>query len=241
VFGGHEWLTHIANQELEVSDRFPQTEIDDIIEGNRRVDFPKELLVHLNNSIVDYTNALLAYHDKSENQPLHFLLNERNNSRQAAREAHQRVKEYTLQAVDLWNRDRVRALTLVGRNCHIIQDSYSEAHTVRDEENPFCVKQVKAYMPRDPGFEQGVLFHGGRSGDTVGHVTPQDSIYIEGRQCRAPEGEAAVRECLQPFARHAITATSDYLRLVSSLARQRAADPEQAIDDYIDAYLSICE
>ncbi len=241
VFGGHEWLTQIANRELDDGDQFPQTEIDDIIEGNRRVDFPKELLVHLNNSVIDYTNALLAYHDKPENQPLHFLLNKRNNSKQAAAAAHQRVKEYTQQAVELWNQDRVRALTLVGRTSHIIQDSYSEAHAVRDEDNPLCVKHVKAYLRRDPGFEEGVHFHGGRSDDTIGHVTPKDSIYVEGRQCRAPQGEAAVRECLRPSAQYAITATRDYLKLVHELVRQQTDNPDAAMDDYIQEHLTMCE
>ena len=241
VFGGHEWLTYIANQELDYRDQFPQSEIDPVIEGNRRVDFPKELLVHLNNSIIDYTNALLAYHDKPENQPFHFLLDHRNDSPEAAAAAHALVKENTLRAVELWNENRVRALTLIGRSCHTIQDGYCEAHTWRDEQEPTCVKQVKAYIPRDSGFGEGVLYHGGRSGDTVGHVTPQDSIYVEGRGCRAPEGEDAVRECLRPFAWHAIYATRDYLGLVSGLVKQRVADPDRAIDKFIDEHLSLCE
>ena len=241
VFGGHEWLTHIANQELDYRDQFPEYEIDQVIEGNRRVDFPKELLVRLNNSIIDYTNALLAYHDKPENQPLHFLLDHRNDTRQAAAAAHELIRENTVRAFELWNENRVRALTLIGRSCHTIQDGYCEAHAWREPEAPSCVKQVKAYIPRDPGFEEGMLYHGGRSGDTVGHVTPQDSIYVEGRGCRAPEGERAVRECLRPFAWHAVYATRDYLSLVSALVQQRVADPDRAIDEFIDEHLTLCE
>jgi hypothetical protein len=241
VFGGHEWITHVANQELDYRDQLPATEIDHVIEGNRRVDFPKELLVHLNNSIIDYTNALLDYHDKPENQPLHFLLDHRNTSEEAAAAAQQLVRENTLRAVELWNQDRVRALTLLGRACHTIQDGYCEAHTVRDQDEPACVRQVKAYMKRDPGFDEGVLYHGGRSGDTVGHVTPEDSIYLEGRQCRDPEGEDAVRECMRPHAWHAVYATRDYLRMVSRLVGEDDAEPDPALDQYIEQHLDLCD
>jgi hypothetical protein len=241
VFGGHEWLTHIANKELPERDRFPDTELDHIIEGNRRVDFPKELLVHLNNSIIAYVDALTEYHDKPENQPLHFLLNARNSSKQAAAAAHDKVRELTREAIEIRNRDRIRSLTLLGRACHIIQDSYSEAHTVRDEANPNCVLEVKAFIERDPGFREGVRYHGGRSDDTVGHVTPDDSIYVEGRDCRAPQGEAAVRECLRPFAWFAVDATRDYLSMVADLLRKEGDDCDEPVNAYIEEHLSICK
>src|SRR5690349_8965437 len=46
-FQGHEWLSYFGNRDLDDGERFSTSEIAAISEGNRRVDWPKEMLVHM--------------------------------------------------------------------------------------------------------------------------------------------------------------------------------------------------
>src|SRR6187402_2385848 len=73
-FQGHEWLTWFGNRDLPQNEQFSDGEVHTIAEGNRRVDWPKEMLIHLNNGVVAYTLALTAYTNRPENQRDHFLL-----------------------------------------------------------------------------------------------------------------------------------------------------------------------
>ena len=77
-FSGHEWITFLANEQLPNEDRFDETDIGHIVEGNRRVDYPKEMLVHLAAGALAYIDRLQAYHDRPEKQRVHFLLDDRN-------------------------------------------------------------------------------------------------------------------------------------------------------------------
>lgn len=247
AFGGHEWLTDFANQDLRERGEpsFVPEEIRAIIEGNRRVDFPQELLVNLSHSVVAYASALAEYHDLPENQPKHFLLDARNNSRQAAEAAHALMHQLSEDAVDQWEEDRLRSLTLMGQACHTLQDAYSPAHARRDMgDERHCVLKVKAYLERAPGFlTDDIEFHGGTEDDTVGHITPDDSIFREGRDCRDPDGRAAVSACLSEHARLARDATADYLGMMSRLVRTDATPDEvtDAVEAYIGRHLSLCD
>ena len=58
-----------------------------MIEGNRRVDWPKELLVHLNSSVASYIAALNEFTDRPENQKFHFLLTSSNTSESGRKSA----------------------------------------------------------------------------------------------------------------------------------------------------------
>lgn len=113
-FQGHEWLTFLANEDLPRTERFSNSEIREIAEGNRRVDWPKEMLVHLNVSILAYSDALIEYTDRPEVQRFHFLLDNNNDSAQAAADAHGTIREWTLEALLLWGTNRVKALSLLG-------------------------------------------------------------------------------------------------------------------------------
>jgi len=248
AFGGHEWLTDLANRELRDADgrpSFVESEIKTVIEGNRRVDFPKSLLIHLSNSVVAYADALSKYHDLPEHQARHFLLDDRNSSPEAAAESHAHMQDLSQEAVELWEQDRVRALTLIGQACHTLQDSYSPAHARRDmDDSGRCVVKLKAYLKRAPGFlSDDIEFHGGTEEDTVGHITPLDSIYREGRDCRNPDGRAAVKGCLSTHAELAIEATSAYLEAMLDLLRSDAPPEmvEERIEAYLDRYMSLCE
>jgi hypothetical protein len=217
-FQGHEWLTWFGNRDLPVEDRFSAAEIHTIAEGNRRVDWPKELLVHLNNSIVAYVDAVLEHTSRPGNQRLHFLLDDKNDSAQAAADARAEIARFSREAARDWSRDRKRALTLIGKANHVLQDSFSAAHTVRDSahpQHPWCILKLKAYIERAPGHDGAdIEYHGGDGSEGAGHTTTQDSIYRAGRDCHEPQKSDEVEGCLSDNAQRARLATRDYLALM---------------------------
>jgi hypothetical protein len=248
-FGGHEWITFLANESLPPERRLPEEAIGYVVEGNRRVDYPKEMLIHLNNGLLAYTSALQNYHNQVENQPEHFLLNDKNTAVEAAAAAVAHIKGRTLDGLSRWGASQPAALTRFGQATHTIQDSYSEAHTVRRalDDNPLgptCLAKVKAYMPRAKGHDDpNIEFHGGDSDDDVGHTTSHDSIYRPGRGCNDPTTVDGVSGCLNAQAQLAREATAAYLGMVFTLALEGAdeATAEAAVDAYAAEWLSLCE
>jgi hypothetical protein len=249
-FQGHEWLTWFGNRDLPAGDRFSQGEVYAIADGNRRVDWPKEMLIHLNNSIVAYVDALTEYTDRPENQRYHFLLSDKNDSAQAAAESRALIAGFTRQAVVDWGPHRKRALTVIGKANHVLQDSFSAAHTVRDPGNaqvPWCIRKVKAYIERADGYDTpDIEYHGGGDSDTVGHTTTEDSIYRQGRDCHEPGSVAVVEQCLSATALRARRATRDYLalvrRLINANVQGTALDTllESEMEAYSAEHLELC-
>ncbi|HTV20774.1 MAG TPA: hypothetical protein VMG12_18950, partial [Polyangiaceae bacterium] len=135
-FRGHEWLTYFGNRELGEAERFDDSEVQWMALGNRRVDYPKELLVHLDNGILAYVSALMDRTEQPEEQPHHFLLSAGDSELAAADAAREHILAVTEDALRQWNTDRVRALTLLGQAQHTVQDSFSPAHTVRQSDVP---------------------------------------------------------------------------------------------------------
>lgn len=245
-FRGHEWLTYLGNRDLPAGDRFTEEEADAIVEGNRRVDWPKELLVHMGNSIVSYIEAANELQDRPEAQPVHFLLDETNTSAEAVVASTSVLRSRVKAVVASWVSDRPKALAELGASCHTVQDSFSQAHAVREVENParpWCVRLVKAYLERADGFEVPKdQIHGGTDGDTIGHTTTQDSIYRVGRDCNDPTTTEEVEQCLSVEATRARFATSAFLLVVRKLVDARAseADVDAAVDAFIATHMSLC-
>lgn len=253
-FQGHEWLTWLGNRDLPEATRFTDDEARAIAEGNRRVDWPQELLVHLNNGVPAYALALTSYTNRPENQKSHFLLTDRNDTPGAFAEAEGELHRLTLEAVELWPSRRERALALVGRAQHLIQDSFSEAHAVREPGNaeaPWCVRTIKAYIERADGFEtDDVLYHGvdeeEDEGVTIGHTTPQDSLYRPGRDCHEPTDQAAVERCLSETATRARLASRDHLAALQRVVAARAeGEPlralvERELAGFRELHLELC-
>ena len=249
-FQGHEWITYFGNRDLSTTDRFSAEDLHHIAEGNRRVDWPKELLVYLNTSPVHYYKKLTEHTNRPENQRLHFLLDDRNTSVEAAAQGVEAIRVESELAVELWNVDRVAALTKVGRAQHTLQDSFSAAHTVRAPERDWCLVKVKAYIPRAPGHDDPDLeFHGGDRNDEVGHTTVEDSIYRAGRDCHDPVGASQVEACLNDSALRAGKASRDHLELIRQAVTERAAagnDDAPSISDtlfdqFAAKHLAFCE
>lgn len=251
-FQGHEWLTWLGNRDLPERERFNDTEVRHIAEGNRRVDWPLELLVHLNNSVVAYLFALTEYIERPEVQRCHFLLSDSNDTPQAFADSVAELERLSIEAVQLWPTERVRALTFIGRANHLLQDSFSAAHAVREPENaaaPWCVRTIKAYIKRKPGFDgPDILYHGAGEdeGASIGHTTPEDSIYREGRDCHEPSGAAEVEACLSPTAQRARLASRNYLGMMHALVGQSASLNDidsavhSALNELMTAELDLC-
>ena len=246
-FRGHEWLTYFGNAELEEAERFDEVEVQWMALGNRRVDYPKELLAHLDNGILAYIDALMSRTEEPEEQPHHFLLGGNDTEIGAADAAREHIFDTTLRALALYGSDRIRSLTLLGQAQHTVQDSFSPAHTVRRSDVPNygilpsdiasgntllgtaseavapplescrgscgCILRVKAYLRRDEEFREGVLYHG-TDADTIGHITTEDSIYREGRDCHRPLTASHVFQCLNADARQGALGTMAFLRWV---------------------------
>jgi hypothetical protein len=246
-FQGHEWLTYFGNKDLDGEERFSASEIAAISDGNRRVDWPKEMLVHMNNGVLAYVSAVTEHTDRPENQRLHFLLTDRNDSAEAAADSRDAMTTATLEALEKWTANRARALALIGQTNHILQDSFSPAHTVRDESRDFCIVKVKAFIERADEFDTSDIEYHGTSSDTIGHTTSLDSIYREGRDCHEPTSESDVEACLSEAAKLARLGTTQYLQILRQLvARVTAgegvnrADVESAFASYYDSMLSLC-
>lgn len=237
-FQGHEWLTYFGNESLPDNEQFASAEVQRIANGNRRVDWPSELLVHLDNGILAYRNAMALHTDLEENQPVHFLLGERNSEEEAIAASIASLFQSSHAALVAWVENRNRALALLGRANHTLQDSFSNAHSVRREEHASygtescrgtcgCIIRIKAYRPRSTDKRAGILFHGGRNdlegdeeaSENIGHMTPDDSIYQADRSCREPVGKDAVWACLTRSAHAAAVATGDYFAFIREQVR----------------------
>jgi hypothetical protein len=278
-FRGHEWLTYFGNRELAEAERFDESEVQWMALGNRRVDYPKELLVHLDNGVLAYVNALMDRTERPEEQPHHFLLGGNDSESAAADAAREHILDVTEEALRLWSSDRVRALTLLGQAQHTVQDSFSPAHTLRrgdvpnygvlpsdialaaelgagGEAGPLpdtcrgecgCIERVKAYLRRDAEYREGILYHGTEA-DTIGHITTEDSIYRQGRDCHRPLDERDVFDCLNVHARQGVLGTMAFLRWVrgelsdgnvgDGVSRERL---RLGFDPFVGDYLRSCE
>ena len=248
-FQGHEWITYFGNQDLPEEVRFPRRDLTAIAEANRRVDWPKELLVHMNTSVFRYLDEVTAYTERPEHQRFHFLLTDVNSSEEASADAIAHIRELTRKASYSWGRDRTAALAAVGQATHTIQDSFSAAHTVRDPDRDWCIVKVKAYMPRADGYNTpDIEYHGEKGEDRTGHITVEDSIYREGRSCHDPERPSEVEACLNGQAQRARLGTRDYLALIQrAAAALQTLSPDdyaqrldKALDDFIALHLETC-
>lgn len=251
-FQGHEWLSWFGNRDLPERERFTDEELEVIAEGNRRVDWPLELLVNLNNGVIAYVLELTAYTERPEVQRFHFLLSDSNDTAQAFAEASAELERLSREAVRLWPTERERALTMIGRANHLLQDSFSPAHAVREPDNaeaPWCVRTIKAYIERKPGFDgPDILYHGAgeEEGATIGHTTPEDSLYRAGRDCHEPRSASEVEACLSEPAQRARLASRNYLSMIHELVRQSEepteidASVQQALAEFMAVDMELC-
>ncbi len=253
VFRGHEWLTFLGNRDGE-EQFFTDDQIATIVDGNRHTDYPKELLVHLDNGLLEYLDRLFAYHNNPAGQAEHFILRSNNTHEEARAEGLEVLRLLTHNAVALWNDNQQTALQLIGKATHGLQDSYSPAHTVRvpdpaaggqANDPAWCFCKLKTFVSRAEGFDtDDIEFHDRLDDErTTGHTTALDSIYLpEGRACLNPNGPEAVTACLKAEAKQAVVSTHDYLALVRELATTSASEAivDERLSEYFDLHFSFC-
>lgn len=269
TFQGHEWITVLGNRMLDAPHRFNDSDIRKIAEGNRRVDWPKELLVSMNNGVFAYIEAVEDYTNEPSRQADHFLLSDRDSREEALAAALTRLRALTNEAVRNVKDDPERSLVAIGKATHLIQDSYSEAHTRRDPDDAgrtACIVKIKAYIPRAKGFDTpDIEYHGGIDiddddddddrelednvlKDGIGHTTTQDSIFRPGRDCRSPAPGPAFEACLSDATKRARDATADYLALVDGLRTSypgsedvsAIAEATAKLDAFIATHMRLC-
>lgn len=215
IFYGHETLTYLAFSEVAdgaYASSYASTDKNQIIDGNRRTDFAKEVLVHLSVGLAQYYLELAAFTDRPEKQKDHFLRDNDDTFTDAYNNSINYLISLTESAVTYWYSDRNKANADLGYSLHLIQDSYAPEHGVRDEADSWKVTDIKCYIARDEGTET-CLFHGGNEYGTDGRggMTPNDNIYQQTQECEHPSTQAEAQSCLTALAAQSIVATKDYL------------------------------
>jgi hypothetical protein len=232
---GHEFLTTIAferaEEKFKAADDSPwpfsaEDDLQWLVEGNRRTDYPKGLLLHLSSGIGAYIKALYDYHNNPAYQHYHFLRDDRNTLTEAFQNGIGHISEVTQAARLDWRSERRAALIKFGHVLHTVEDSFCKAHTQRDPENNWAIVDIRAYVRRQPGAEPSA-YHGGRAGDKRGHATPDDAIFLPTRECYLPDSREKKLNCLNPQAERSIEATTDLLFAIAVLLADEEFDQGQ--------------
>jgi len=258
VFRGHEWITLLGNRDPEAPNGqlFTDEQIDAVIEANRHRDYPKELLVYLDQGPIDYLDALFAYHNDQDGQVEHFILRSDNSYEDSRIESLGILRALTHEAASYWPDQQIESLTALGKATHLLQDSFSPAHSVRVPEPPapdvpWCFCKLKTYVPRAPGYDTpDIEFHDrldARADDRGKvHTSALDSIYVSDRyitdggktyDCLDPQDARTVKKCMKPEALRAEVATRDYLRMMRRLLVTGA--DTATIDSELDAHIAV--
>jgi len=253
AFLGHEWLMALGNQDPLLLDPphsatgiFNKDQLGILVDGNRHTDYPLELLVHLDNGVSAYLEALLAYQEEPDNQAPHSLLRADNYTLDAWRETLCVIRNKTRDGVARYFDEPEAGLTIIGSASHTFQDSYATAHTVRydpgydPEVGPacsyhttdWCLCKLKAYVTRDadnhfdepnsdpdaPDYGQSIEFHEREDYQaSPGRAVAGDAVFRDDRNCHEPGSSDKAWDCLADNAKQAVIGTHAYLALVKDL------------------------
>jgi len=224
-----------------------------VIHGNFATDFPKQTKVL---SLKEFWQIKdIDDFESRDNQILHFLRNYKDgvtltSAHETCMRARENIKRVTSEALKAWqNQQPNKALFLIGHAVHAIQDSFSPAHTQRDDEaHNYNLKNVCFYGMK-MAEKLGVNTRQGRKLDLCYHSSPdsKDAIWNLKRsqykqalsnwgnaekvsECdkneNYPESEEAKQSCLKSEARLAKLATEKYLFIIfSQISPSNAVQP----------------
>ncbi len=210
-----------------------------VISGNFASDFPKQATTV--NLIEFWKNPGFADFENPKNQVIHFLRNYKSatvlaSAKETCLGARQNIKFVTNAALERFREGKKsEALFLIGHALHMIQDSFSPAHTIRasDEDNynikQICFYGVSMFKKFDISQKDGetrLCYHSSPdSKDAIWNVS--SSRYKEAlknwkaepaSQCdknqNYPETEQDKNSCLSNEARLARVASEKYLLIV---------------------------
>ncbi|HYX32129.1 MAG TPA: hypothetical protein VE954_03380 [Oligoflexus sp.] len=233
---GHEDITRMgvdkANQQLEslLGQRpFPDilyglnaaSSDNPLVKGNFESDFPQAPIINFHNA------AGADWHNDGRLQHIHSLRGAENgiyrNNRSSCELQQQTIRTITTKAMDaLHSGDRESGLYWVGHATHVIQDSFSAAHTDR---------RSTELQPEGRAIYEfctyGTRFHGICYHDTA---DLRDRIWHDGLSCQIDPTNRS-EECLRGEAKWAVDATASYLALVGRLMAGNS-DQETLLQDF---------
>lgn len=232
-----------------------------VIHGNFASDFPKQTTVL---SLAEFwKDKRLSQFENPNAQVLHFLRNYKNSLTLASAKetcllAREKIKHITLQALNHWESGRTtEALFLIGHATHTIQDSFSRAHTVREESGNYNLKNI-CFFGTDMSKKIDTTFEKDPEKQVCYHSAPdsRDAIWnYKSKQARLstrewanelsidcdshenyPESEDKKQSCLSHEARLARTATEKYLLLVFN-----HLNPAAIVKNKADAFVNVLD
>lgn len=230
-----------------------------VIHGNFASDFPKQTSVM---SLADFWKDR-SFHqfENPDNQVIHFLRNYKSSlvlasAKETCTLAKSKIKYITAKALENWNEGRTtEALFLIGHATHTIQDSFSPAHTIRENTGNYDIKNI-CFFGNDMSKKIDTRFEKDPLKQVCYHAAPdsRDAIwnyksrqldqssrewpYQKNIDCDSnqnyPETEADKQACMNHEARLAKLATEKYLFLVFN-QMNRAAIVKPSLENFIDS------
>ena len=218
IFEGHEALTRFALKDTPKPHFFHENELIDGVRGSDKADFELSILYgkELPETIFDIVDSISDWHHHPRLQNLHFLRNKNTltkkyeSLKETCKETKGLIQKWSDIAFNLYrvtggNEDLVHYL--LGHILHIIQDSYSSAHTKRNQNNE--ITDVCHFS------DQTIFDKKGRK--ICGHqglqILDKDRIWKKGECDYNPFKRS--RHCLSPYAEKAVVATTDYLKVIN--------------------------
>lgn len=262
-YSGHEEITRQAlneiSKKIENSDAYSIFQLSDltfdlsptakglmgyksknmIIHGNFASDFPKQTNVM---SLADFwQDKRFSQFENPKNQVIHFLRNYKNeltleSAKETCLKARENIKHITQEALKRWEAgNTTEALFLIGHATHTIQDSFSKAHTIREESNNYDLKnicffgvemekRIDTVWEKDP-LKQVCYHQAPDSRDAIwnykskqAQLTSREWPYQKTINCNSQDGYPQTEEekqaCMSHESRLAKIATEKYLFLV---------------------------
>lgn len=238
---GHEDLTRLgidrANQilaeETGNSEYFPTVSPvtgglstgHPIVQGNYHSDFPNEGILSFYGLS---SGSSSGWHDSPHVQNVHFLRNRNEGIFESAFSAclgaTENIVRITKKGMDHWREGQVHEGNFwIGHALHIIQDSFSMAHTKRDGHHKKEIVDICTYRHDLPG----VCYHP--------PVSEDDRIWKNTLPCQTDPGNRG-SSCLKDEAREAVMASVGYLLAVARLREGLAQEVDSTLRDYFSGH-----
>jgi hypothetical protein len=239
--GGHETITRFAirfgnsllKERYGLQNYYPEVSEPGrghpLIEGNIKTDFPNEALFDFYKM---EKKEFGAWHQSSLLQYIHSMRNFSHRGPQSFLESCQKIKDNILN-VTLWSLsffqkgEREEGLFWLGHAIHILQDSFSKAHTLRG--GPFF-KKILDICTYGEKFNS-ICFH-----KKYKDIFDGDRIWKKELNCHLNPFERTFF-CLKDEAQAAVSATAGYLFTVGLLIEEKVFSPfevKKEIRDFLE-------
>jgi hypothetical protein len=194
----------------------------DLLQGNYESDFPGETMFSFYQVSPD-----VNWHDHEELQTVHALRNfpqgQLRNLNDSIRDIRAIITRVTHTALEKFSAsDRKGGLYFAGHAVHIIQDSFSPSHAVREDVRSQILRDICTYGKRFAG----VCYH---KKVAIG----DDRVWKENFRCTVNPAERDVT-CLKDLAQQAVLATAGYLIVLARLESGQENDRATTLGRYFE-------